>query len=43
MTIPFFEQVEGWRAQHSAHKLPVKGGFRFALEASEDEVTGIFP
>jgi len=35
------EVIEGWRAQHSAHKLPVKGGFRFALEASEDEVTAL--
>lgn len=35
------EVIEGWRAQHSAHKLPIKGGFRFALEASEDEVTAL--
>jgi glutamate dehydrogenase (NAD(P)+) len=35
------EVIDGWRAQHSAHKLPIKGGFRFALEASEDEVTAL--
>jgi glutamate dehydrogenase (NAD(P)+) len=35
------EVMQAWRAQHSAHKLPVKGGLRFALEASEDEVTAL--
>jgi glutamate dehydrogenase (NAD(P)+) len=35
------EVMQAWRAQHSAHKLPVKGGLRFALEASEDEVMAL--
>ena len=33
--------IQAWRAQHSAHKLPIKGGLRFANEASEDEVTAL--
>ena len=33
--------LHGWRAQHSNHKLPVKGGVRYAPTASEDEVTAL--
>lgn len=35
------ETIHGWRAQHSVHKRPTKGGIRFALEASEDEVSAL--
>lgn len=35
------ETIQAWRAEHSQHKLPTKGGIRFALEASEDEVTAL--
>lgn len=35
------DTIHGWRAQHSVHKRPTKGGIRFALEASEDEVSAL--
>lgn len=35
------EVLEGWRALHSNHKLPSKGGVRFAPSVSEDEVTAL--
>lgn len=33
--------LKGWRALHSNHKLPSKGGVRFARSVSEDEVTAL--
>jgi len=35
------EVIHGWRAHHSQHRLPVKGGTRLSIHASEDEVTAL--
>ena len=36
-----YEVIEAYRVQHSHHKLPAKGGIRYALEVSEHEVSGL--
>lgn len=36
-----FRVIKAWRAQHSHHKLPVKGGIRFSAEANEEEVVAL--
>ncbi len=36
-----FHIFKGWRAVHSNHRLPVKGGIRYALEVNQDEVEAL--
>src|SRR5690606_3411147 len=38
-----YEVIQGYRVQHSHHKLPVKGGIRFSMEVEVSEVLGLTP
>ncbi len=36
-----FQVFKGWRATHSEHRLPAKGGIRFATGVNQDEVEAL--
>jgi len=36
-----FEIFEGWRAEHSQHKKPVKGGIRYSELVNQDEIMAL--
>lgn len=35
------EVIQGWRVEHSHHKLPTKGGIRFSTTVNEDETMAL--
>ncbi|MEX0993907.1 MAG: Glu/Leu/Phe/Val dehydrogenase [Balneolaceae bacterium] len=35
------EVIKGWRVEHSHHKMPTKGGIRYAMTVNEDETMAL--
>lgn len=36
-----YQMIQGFRAHHSVHRLPVKGGLRYAADVNRDEVSAL--